>query len=685
MNEATKVLLDHEPCPNVIDADEFHDRVAVIFKQIGEILARSAGPCGAPAIISQYPFHHITKDGFTIRKNISYEKSDGFLDQVIADLCGNICDRLNFAVGDGTTAAILVTCAMYDYYNEHKDKFDEVFMKPGDILKCMNDIKPDIIGLLEDKSTQISSLPLDEMVSYISKVVNISSNGDEELTKIICDIYKQIGYPAITVEMSDDGKMKSDIFTGYLAQVVLADALYVNNDNMTMDEKNCDVLIYDHKISLQTYENTLRPLAQMCKQRGRKLLCMAPFFDSTALPIISEDSMKEKRSTGSVSLVLMNYRNSGWLASKKIGDLAMLCGTPIINSYMDGLINEGMAAYLAQSVPTIPFEFDSREIPGNKICVLDTVNNSVKIIDRSEIIDLPAHERDKFKYVSPESERSFRVGYIGTVSAGLKKSIFKDFIINDTLYNLSLNEAKKDLDDAVAKYSNIGGFNVEVNQRQDRFMSLSMKMGTIHVGADTDFSRNFVKDVVDDCVKAAESAYRNGIIKGCHVTIMQALKEYKMKLINEFNKEEISENKYIQLTIITKMFEESYESVYKTIIENGISQRKDKEITDIADIDTIKEKFQKVFLNVPTIDNENAITAALWYVNHNLEDGKSVDIKDFIVAYSVVTGTVFDFNSMDFTNDVINSTATDREIFKSAIDLIGLLITGNQLIISRPN
>ena len=133
------------------------------------------------------------------------------------------------------------------------------------------------------------------MVAYISKVVNISSNGDEELTKIICDIYKQIGYPAITVEMSDDGKMKSDIFTGYLAQVVLADALYVNNDNMTMDEKNCDVLIYDHKISLQTYENTLRPLAQMCKQRGRKLLCMAPFFDYTAIPIISEDSMKEKR------------------------------------------------------------------------------------------------------------------------------------------------------------------------------------------------------------------------------------------------------------------------------------------------------------------------------------------------------------------------------------------------------
>ena len=158
-----------------------------------------------------------------------------------------------------------------------------------------------------------------------------------------------------------------------------------------------------------------------------------------------------------------------------------------------------------------------------------------------------------------------------------------------------------------------------------------------------------------------------------------------MKLINEFNNEEINENKYIQLTIITKMFEESYESVYKTIIENGISQRKDKEITDKADIDTIKEKFQKVFLNVPTIDNENAITTALWYVNHNLEDGKSVDIKDFIVAYSVVTGTVFDFNSMDFTNDVINSTATDREIFKSAIDLIGLLITGNQLIISRPN
>lgn len=672
MNEATQILLDHDPCPNVIEADEMHNRVEVIFKQIGEILARSAGPCGAPAIISQYPYHHITKDGYTIRKNISYEKSDGFLDQVIADMCGNICDRLNFAVGDGTTAAILVTCSMYDMYMKNKAKFDTVFLRPSDIIKCMNEMKDDIISRLEKESRQINSLPHEEMVEAIRQVVNISSNGDKELTDMICNIYDEIGFPAITVEMSDDGKMKSEIYDGYLTQVVLTDALYVNNDNMTMEEKSCDVLIYDHKIGMATYENTLRPLAQLCKQRGRRLLILAPYYDTTALPVIAEDLNKEKRLTGSVTLVLMNYRNSGWLAAKKISDLAMLCGTSIINGYMDDLINTNMKKFLSDPVTNkFPLGLDTRQIEGIEVSISVSGENGVPVQTMVPWTnDIPNEA-----LIIQEDERSFRIGYVGYVNAGLNKSTFKDFKVNETLYDLALTEAKKDLDDTIKKYSTMGGFNVEITQKQDRLMSLNMKMGTIHVGADTDFSRNFVKDVVDDCVRAADSAYRNGVIKGCHVSIMRAIEDY----IHDISKVDILNKNGKKKLLIAQAFYDSYKNVYKRILLNG-SERNPEIDSSMSHID-ILNLFEKTFLEKPDhLDLEVFETVRDLTMNEH----EIPTLYDFIIDYSIITNKVYDFNYMNFTDLVINSTATDREIFKSAIDLIGLIITGNQLIISRP-
>ena len=61
------------------------------------------------------------------------------------------------------------------------------------------------------------------------------------------------------------------------------------------------------------------------------------------------------------------------------------------------------------------------------------------------------------------------------------------------------------------------------------------------------------------------------------------------------------------------------------------------------------------------------------------------------------TGTVLDLNVQEqedgkdetsiltFNTAVVNSSATDREILTAAIDLVGLLLTSNQLIIAKPN
>ena len=44
---------------------------------------------------------------------------------------------------------------------------------------------------------------------------------------------------------------------------------------------------------------------------------------------------------------------------------------------------------------------------------------------------------------------------------------------------------------------------------------------------------------------------------------------------------------------------------------------------------------------------------------------------------------VFDVTTKRFTNKVINSTQTDEEIVTATVDLISILMTGNQMIVTQ--
>ena len=46
-------------------------------------------------------------------KNLSMNASESILDQAIADMAADICGRLNYSVGDGTTSAVIATNSIY--------------------------------------------------------------------------------------------------------------------------------------------------------------------------------------------------------------------------------------------------------------------------------------------------------------------------------------------------------------------------------------------------------------------------------------------------------------------------------------------------------------------------------------------------------------------------------------------
>ena len=67
----------------------------------------------------------------------------------------------------------------------------------------------------------------------------------------------------------------------------------------------------------------------------------------------------------------------------------------------------------------------------------------------------------------------------------------------------------------------------------------------------------------------------------------------------------------------------------------------------------------------------------------NVEDVTvDISILQLLVKHSVDHNTVFDLGKREFNQDIINSAATDIEVLTAVIDLMNILITGNQLVIT---
>ena len=112
--ERKREFFHGEPLLNVLSKEKFQERVAKVFSLISDTLAASFGAYGSPVIISNYPYTHVTKDGYTIYKNITFDAECGSLvDCTISNMIGDICGRHNKKKQDRTTTTNKTTNSIY--------------------------------------------------------------------------------------------------------------------------------------------------------------------------------------------------------------------------------------------------------------------------------------------------------------------------------------------------------------------------------------------------------------------------------------------------------------------------------------------------------------------------------------------------------------------------------------------
>lgn len=663
-------LFKKDPAINVISKEDFEDRVEKVFHLLWKSLSKSFGPYGAPTLIYNYPWSHATKDGFTIMKNLSFDASETKLDEAISNMAGDICGRLNYSVGDGTTSAIIATNSIYQNYRCMKKELTDKFILPRDVIHMYEEIKDEIINRLQPKIKQIRTEDLEQLRQNIYDVVYISSNGDKVITDYISDLYKELGAPGISCRLSSDGITRKILVNGYKYELILNDRLYINSDDNTMYLKDADVVIFGTKITKTNYKEILIPLNNESRKRGRHLIVAAPAYDEVALQqVISVDLNKEYARSHDVNMVLTTYRAISAHTRRLVNDFSVLMNTTVIDRAMENSILDDLAK--GNNIASI-FNIDNRDIKGLKcIAYSEKAENGAVTFNKGED-ELP-EGFGVFNDYAPLIENSIDLGYVKECSLGLKTSQFTKLEFNKNRYEAILKEAKDILEETEKKYQKLGTFNIEVSQAQDRLYALNLKMGIIEVGADTELSQKMIKDSVDDAIRAASSAFNHGVVLGCNTNLIQVIRD----MYNE------AEDDSVYKTLIDILLE-GFLDVARTVISNAFKDES-YEISELP-VDDIRTKI-KDFINKIRRDknsddsfNEDIFNDSVYEV---LNKYGVISIHNVLIYYALNTNQVFDVSTFTYSDKVINSSQTDEEILKATIDLITLLITGNQMVVTQ--
>lgn len=589
---------------NVMDKHDFEKAITPVFKALEKILARSFGPYGSNAFITSFPYVSTTKDGWTIMKNIRFKTGQ---DAIIAQMAKDICGRLNNTVGDGTTSSIIATNAMYESYKSHEDELLKSNSTPRDILRSFKSIEEKIVNKLLSKYVKPIDPSADDFIETMRNIIYISTNGDQDITDKLVYLYEELKFPSIDIVKAADGVTKTKIIDGYSTELHITDQLYMNTDNNTAVYMNCDVIMFDHKVSMFTYKNILQPINEQCRARGRHLLVIAPFYDERALDgVIKSDLVNEYRRTKDINMVLSYIPTRNKEDKLRMHDLAMILNTTVIGESLEDEFQKAIA-----EDPHAIFDLinlDNRLIPGITIY---TPKGDCIISDGNEEV---------------YGDFKMRLGFADYCEIGINTATFRSNHYDERLYNVHIEDAKAKLNETIEKYRKLGTFNLEISSARHRLNSLKLKMGVIEVGGDSQLSQDMLQDAVDDAVKAAASAFNNGIVLGCHVNLHNAIEDVASELSDGRD------------AILINIISDAFAAVYRRCLAN---------------------KFVK--------DDSNASPV--------VEDSMMEIIKK-----SYETQKVYDLTTDTFTDKIINSAETDIQILRATIDLISLLISGNQLV-----
>ena len=485
---------------NVIDKKAYRQRVTNIVDYISDCVSRTLGPCGHTALIQTSDSVVATKDGWNVTRAISF---DNIVDNSIKSMIESCGQSVVLKVGDGSTTVIKATSVLNKQLMDLESNHNYTIRQIEDTLKeCIDEI----IVELRKGAVPITD---ENMYEAIYNVAMVSTNWNEEISKMIADIYVKTKNPIIKILESGTTQTKAEIINGYdlNGNLELKNFYFTDVERQVCELKNPKIIMFDHKV-MDKYFIPLNLIGGILQKQGTQLVVLAPDFDITFIHRIKNmNSMAMNTGAGFVNIVPAHYISNFNIDRECVDDFAALCGAIIIRRDDEDLLEFFEDITTSMMTKPIPTE----GLTGEELAKAKESNAEREAMRDSVLQFLP----EKLDEIAGSCDKI-------TLS---DKNIIIDGLsnMNEKLVADRKATLEAEINGKIKECDALTMLTDDIRQKRIRLGKLNCHMGIIKVGGYGKANLKTLRDALDDATRACEAAYRDGYTVGSSIAIGSAI------------------------------------------------------------------------------------------------------------------------------------------------------------------
>ncbi len=278
--------------------------------KLAQAVVSTLGPRGRNAVLDKgWGGPTVTKDGVTVAEEIELEDR---YENMGAKLVREAASKTSDAAGDGTTTATLLAHAIC----QEGMKYLTAGANHAELIKG---IRTATQALVDELKEMAKDVPANDFKA-IAQVAAISGNNDVEVGKILSEAMKKVGENGvITVEEGKGLETEVKVVEGMqFDRGYLSPHFVTNPEDMTVDLRDCYVLVHEDKLS---NVRPLLPLLEKLKESNKPLLIIAEDVEGEALATLVVNKLR-----GVLKVCAVKAPGYGDRRKAMLQDIAILCG-----------------------------------------------------------------------------------------------------------------------------------------------------------------------------------------------------------------------------------------------------------------------------------------------------------------------------------------------------------------------
>ena len=447
---------------NVVEKEALRRVQSETLAVISDALLKSFGPYGSNSIIGKDgALSRYTKDGHTILSNLQFV--DPIAKAVHADIEEETLAQAK-KVGDSTTSITLLSSAIFDALSAYEKEHN---YRPASIVKAFKNVAEMIKNKIKENGREAT-------IEDMYNITLIATNGDENLAKILNQVYKTYGLDVyIDVKASMNGTTYLKEINGMTMECGFLDPTLINDTTKnTVDIKNPK--IYAFKDPIDTAEmgmfldailvkNILKPISEKKPENVVPTIIMAPRISrdySAYMDTLMASIAQAPAANRGILNIITDIQGCDM---EQFEDICDLCGCKYIKKYLDP-------------------EIQKKDIEAG---LAPTPDNIETFAGEAELVSSDAY---KTTFVNP-------------------KKMFNSNGEHSELFNQRTDYLQKQIDKLTVE----GNTTTEIYTLKKRLNSLKGKMVEIYIGGVTIADRDAERDLLEDAVLNCRSAAINGV------------------------------------------------------------------------------------------------------------------------------------------------------------------------------